>query len=140
MWRGGRKCGWASELTRDDDARHGRLNPVVRTEVDEILGLYIWFWDSIDQGRFGYHFHGILVETFAEVPAVCVRSRPFVSVQGTTSSGPEGAVGAVGSTVGHGGMDARGGSTSAVVYRWPLPSLFYDEPDLGSTKVYWVIR
>lgn len=41
VWRGGGRCGRVSKLTGDNDGWHGCLNPVVRTEEGEILGLYI---------------------------------------------------------------------------------------------------
>ena len=79
MWRGGRKCGRASKLTRDDDAGHGSLNPVVGTDVSEIFGLQI-LSRLILQVRFGDRFRGLLVEPLVDVLTVFVRSRPFVCV------------------------------------------------------------
>ena len=79
MWRGGRKCGRGSKPTRDDDARHGGFNPVVRTKVSEILWLKVLSRPRVWDG-FGDHLAGLLVEPFVEVPSVLIRSGPFVCV------------------------------------------------------------
>ena len=86
VWRGGGKCGRASKLTGDDNARHSCLPPGVRADVSEILGPYILSRDPVVQEGFRYLLGGRLIETLIEVPTVWVGSRPFIGIQGATSS------------------------------------------------------
>ena len=74
-----RKCGGPPKLTRDDNAGCCCLNPVIRTEVDEVLRLELIRGTNVE-GRLGYHFRRLLVETFIEVSAGWIRSRPFVGI------------------------------------------------------------
>lgn len=80
VWRSGRKCGRTSRLTRDDNTRDRCLNPGVRAEVGEIIGLWILSQSPIVKRDFGHHFAGAPDETFVEVPAILVRSCSFIGV------------------------------------------------------------